>query len=296
MEVTEIVKELGEAELLPEDALNAAIAQKEETIPVFLRIVEEFGNGKSISDGVRSPLLLVVHLLAEFEEQKAFPPLIKFLRSDPERVEAALGDAITETLSRVIISIYDGNLALLKEMILERQVDQFVRFAGLQAMAYLTKVGQIELQITELFLAECNKKLARGKEDFAWVGWQSAIALLGLKAFAPAVKEAFEVGRISPTHMSFASFESALRYTLENPEDMALFEKERLRPFKDTIQTFSYWHGFSKEYWDQIHGEESISPGIDAPTGTKTNPFLHVGRNDPCPCGSGKKYKRCCLH
>jgi uncharacterized protein YecA (UPF0149 family) len=19
-----------------------------------------------------------------------------------------------------------------------------------------------------------------------------------------------------------------------------------------------------------------------------------VGRNDPCPCGSGKKYKRCC--
>ena len=20
-----------------------------------------------------------------------------------------------------------------------------------------------------------------------------------------------------------------------------------------------------------------------------------VGRNDPCPCGSGKKYKHCCL-
>ncbi|MBN0386927.1 SEC-C domain-containing protein, partial [Pseudomonas aeruginosa] len=20
-----------------------------------------------------------------------------------------------------------------------------------------------------------------------------------------------------------------------------------------------------------------------------------VGRNDPCPCGSGKKYKQCCL-
>jgi len=23
--------------------------------------------------------------------------------------------------------------------------------------------------------------------------------------------------------------------------------------------------------------------------------FKHVGRNDPCPCGSGKKYKKCCL-
>ncbi|WP_181942728.1 SEC-C metal-binding domain-containing protein, partial [Klebsiella pneumoniae] len=20
-----------------------------------------------------------------------------------------------------------------------------------------------------------------------------------------------------------------------------------------------------------------------------------IGRNDPCPCGSGKKYKQCCL-
>ena len=160
MEVTKILRELGEAELLPEDALKAAIAQKEETIPAFLEIVEDFGNGKRISDGVSSPLLLVIHLLAEFGEQKAFPPLIKILRGDPERVEAALGDAITETLPRVIISIYDGSLELLKEMILERQVDQFVRYAGLKAMAYLTKVGQIELQITELILAECNKRLS----------------------------------------------------------------------------------------------------------------------------------------
>lgn len=22
---------------------------------------------------------------------------------------------------------------------------------------------------------------------------------------------------------------------------------------------------------------------------------MKVGRNDPCPCGSGKKYKQCCL-
>jgi preprotein translocase subunit SecA len=23
------------------------------------------------------------------------------------------------------------------------------------------------------------------------------------------------------------------------------------------------------------------------------NPFAGVGRNDPCPCGSGKKFKKC---
>jgi uncharacterized protein YecA (UPF0149 family) len=25
-----------------------------------------------------------------------------------------------------------------------------------------------------------------------------------------------------------------------------------------------------------------------------TVPRKKVGRNDPCPCGSGKKYKKCC--
>jgi uncharacterized protein YecA (UPF0149 family) len=25
------------------------------------------------------------------------------------------------------------------------------------------------------------------------------------------------------------------------------------------------------------------------------NPPRRVGRNDPCPCGSGKKFKNCCF-
>ncbi|WP_421226878.1 SEC-C metal-binding domain-containing protein [Aeromonas jandaei] len=23
---------------------------------------------------------------------------------------------------------------------------------------------------------------------------------------------------------------------------------------------------------------------------------IKIGRNEPCPCGNGKKYKQCCLH
>lgn len=29
--------------------------------------------------------------------------------------------------------------------------------------------------------------------------------------------------------------------------------------------------------------------------GTEVQPARQIGRNDPCPCGSGKKYKRCCM-
>ena len=50
-------------------------------------------------------------------------------------------------------------------------------------------------------------------------------------------------------------------------------------------------------------GEASIatSPsGAPARPAAKATPALRtatgekVGRNDPCPCGSGKKYKKCC--
>lgn len=30
-------------------------------------------------------------------------------------------------------------------------------------------------------------------------------------------------------------------------------------------------------------------------TYTAVNDGEKIGRNDPCPCGSGKKYKKCCL-
>lgn len=34
---------------------------------------------------------------------------------------------------------------------------------------------------------------------------------------------------------------------------------------------------------------------MEFPPAPKLVPPTRVGRNDPCPCGSGKKYKRCCL-
>ena len=38
---------------------------------------------------------------------------------------------------------------------------------------------------------------------------------------------------------------------------------------------------------------------VDAASGTTqpiTSPGSKLGRNDPCPCGSGRKYKKCCMN
>jgi uncharacterized protein len=43
-------------------------------------------------------------------------------------------------------------------------------------------------------------------------------------------------------------------------------------------------------YWLELRGNHA---SVTQPV-RQTTP--RVGRNDPCPCGSGKKYKKCCLH
>ncbi len=43
-------------------------------------------------------------------------------------------------------------------------------------------------------------------------------------------------------------------------------------------------------YW--LQRREDFKP----PVSTVRRESPRIGRNDPCPCGSGKKYKKCCLH
>jgi len=57
-----------------------------------------------------------------------------------------------------------------------------------------------------------------------------------------------------------------------------------------------------QEMESRFPAEEKIYPHITRwqnPFHTSTSPMKRavdkIGRNDPCPCGSGKKYKKCCM-
>ena len=45
---------------------------------------------------------------------------------------------------------------------------------------------------------------------------------------------------------------------------------------------------------ETVHTSIDNAPTQTLTTQTATTPTEKVGRNDPCPCGSGKKYKKCC--
>ena len=51
------------------------------------------------------------------------------------------------------------------------------------------------------------------------------------------------------------------------------------------IEIAAYWRG---------KGSKQISMPLTAGAPPQPSRAAKVGRNDPCPCGSGKKFKRCC--
>jgi uncharacterized protein len=70
------------------------------------------------------------------------------------------------------------------------------------------------------------------------------------------------------------------------------YSEEEIRSIQNAIapnvrDIYTYW----------LEKRANTPPPQEQPVMESTvNNEPKVGRNDPCPCGSGKKYKKCCLH
>ena len=80
--------------------------------------------------------------------------------------------------------------------------------------------------------------------------------------------------------------EKVRRYSVSKPEGIVEFEATYTADgMRDVHHEIG---GFRK-----IDGEWLYSEGMMRPT-TVVREGRKIGRNEPCPCGSGKKYKQCC--
>ncbi len=77
----------------------------------------------------------------------------------------------------------------------------------------------------------------------------------------------------------------------DTPVSLA-FDKEKL--YKNMVDAKADWL-YGLEAWKDIYSEEELKNLYRE--AKKMNTIVKgkkIGRNDPCPCGSGKKYKFCC--
>ena len=70
------------------------------------------------------------------------------------------------------------------------------------------------------------------------------------------------------------------------------FDKERL--YKNMVAAKADWL-YELPQWKEIFSEEELKKLYkEQKESTTIRKAKKIGRNDPCPCGSGKKYKKCC--
>lgn len=78
----------------------------------------------------------------------------------------------------------------------------------------------------------------------------------------------------------------------EDTEVNLIFDKEKL--YKNMVDAKADWL-YELPQWDEIFTRERQKElYLEQKKSGTIIKGAKIGRNDPCPCGSGKKYKKCC--
>jgi hypothetical protein len=287
------LRELATERKLPDLAIAMCVMRYDEAGPALRSILERAADGEELSEDDASLLFRGLHIMGARRDQQGFKPLLRFLRRPNDELESLLGDAITQGLSRIAVGVFDGNADALFDAIVDLGLDEFVREALLGAATFLAWEGRIEPERMTRFLERFHAERLAEDEDYAWIGWVEAIGLLGLRSLAPLVEQAWGEGRLPEGIMDPKHFREDLAAAEAAPDDVGRFEEANLGYFADAIEALEWTRREPEE--EAQEGDDVWSPSPETFSQPFINPMRHVGRNDPCPCGSGKKAKRCCL-
>jgi uncharacterized protein DUF1186/SEC-C motif-containing protein len=301
MTIPEILKELEPyTGRFPMEAMKAAIEQRKAITPELLRIVEAMAANPAEVANRQDYMMLpvfVLYLLAQFREKRAYPAVVKMFSAPGETSYDLVGDTVTEGLKRVFASVYDGNPAPLYGLIENEEANEYVRDAGINALLVLEHTGQMpRSEVVEYFRSLFHGRLLR-THSFAWDGLVCAVADLPAPELLEEVQQAYAEGLVDESVADLKGIER----DLTAPE---LWRRERHTQITDAIGEMEHWVCFHLEDSRPKRPPEiqvAAPPAPLPPPATASyetpKPLIRepkIGRNDPCPCGSGKKYKKCC--
>lgn len=264
--------------------------QCEAVVPEFLRIMEDAAS--DIAEMARQEdymgHIFAMYLLAQFREERAYQPLVELVSSDSAQVDAALGDVITEDLGRMLASVCNGDTSLIRDMIENPDINEYVRSAGLDALVVLVSQNvKTRNEVVAYFRSLFRGKLER-EFSFVWSSLISKCCMLRAGEIAAEIERAFADGIVDT---GFIGLQSVRRDLAKDTDDVLarLADNPHCTFIEDTAHEMSGWPCFQKPR----QSAKTTAPEKSwMPTPVRTVP--KVGRNESCPCGSSKKYKKCC--
>ncbi|MCF7977213.1 MAG: DUF1186 domain-containing protein [Chromatiaceae bacterium] len=296
----------------PRDAVRAAIAQREAITPWLLEQLAQCADDpQALADEpTRMTHFYAMYLLAQFREPAAYPLLIKLFSTPGEISLEITGDLVTDDLCGILASVCAGDLEPIKGLIETPTVNEYVRGTALRTLPILVCEGQLARDEAVAYLAT----LFRGKLEREYDPFWTSLVLVAYELYPEEliedIEQAYEDELIDTWFIGLHDF----KQHLARGKEAALEETRQREPglIHDTVAEMEHWLCFEldaaereaerfpgrhKAQQKALQERASLRAAAPPQPARPSSPAksVKVGRNDPCPCGSGKKYKKCCL-
>lgn len=211
----------------------------------------------------------VIHILPLLKTKEALELLLETTRDELDLLDGW----ITESIPTLLGAFGEIAIERLEELVLDEKLDLYIRGSIATALNVIAHQHSDKKEEITAFLS----KLLDDTNDPTFAAFLID-ELLSFKdpKFLPQVRKAFEDGRIDTEVISGDD----VGWVFNLPEK----EQSYFKFMESPLEHFS---SENISYLRKISYPEKETPAKK----TKGK----VGRNDPCPCGSGKKYKKCCM-
>ena len=235
-------------------------------------------------------VLHAILLLMELKSVDSLPKILSFLEYDDEFLDLWIGDHKTETIWQCIYKLGGSNTDLLKQFLVKPGVDTYSKLAVSDALSqmclyHVERRDEIQQIYREVFQTFIDADVDDNLIDSDFLGLCLCDILdCQFVDLLPQIKIMFEKKYITN---GFAGDYEKVAQNMCDPNARRR-KKEIFSIFQLYDDVLLNWAGYNPEEEQETYYSK---PAAALPVAVAPS----VGRNDPCPCGSGKKYKKCCL-
>jgi hypothetical protein len=280
-----------------EEALASADVHREALVGPLLETLDRgIADPLGASKHDASTFAYALYPLAKWREPRAYPYVVRWLSLPEEEPFEIAGDVVTQDGGRILAAVCDGNLDPITSLILNREADEWGRSAGVAALALLAAWAEVpRAQVIDRLRWIAREGLERKPSAVSDSLAVESADIEALEVF-PELRRAYDEGLIDPQCVGRAELDDVEAIP---PGEMIRKTQERHPPIDDVVAATAWWdrrprHEDDQDDFPLDEGDWSdradAHPAITEPYRAPTK----VGRNEPCPCGSGKKHKKCC--
>jgi len=291
-------------EELPEETIRLAREHREAIIPRLIEAIERATERSRKGEYVEeNGHFYGVFLLTEFEAKEALPAIVESMLLPEDMTYDLYGDTLTEYFSACLAALCDPPFDEIERILSCEDADHYVRWVAGSAYLFLVRDGRMTRDEAVQRLLH-HLTVALENQSFPLVEFLvSELCDYSPTEAEAEIRQAFAYEQFNTSTVSFNEFEESL----EGGDAYIQKHLERCRPtgIADSIQCLAPWfssHRIEINEEDDDYPEFShYFPNIfrDDPKERNDHDTIRnlepkIGRNDPCSCGSGKKYKKCC--